>query len=113
VLKSGIEGVFEIAMKLIGLVIRMAPLAIFCFMFNLAALFGWDLIVRLSAYVGVVLLALGLQMFGVFPALLVLFGAQEPGRLLSRNPGSKCDGVRHRLLQRDAADLAAGWRTNG
>ncbi|MCH4150978.1 MAG: dicarboxylate/amino acid:cation symporter [Sphingobium sp.] len=78
VLKSGIEGVFEIAMKLIGLVIRMAPLAIFCFMFNLAALFGWDLIVRLSAYVGVVLLALGLQMFGVFPALLVLFGRKNP-----------------------------------
>lgn len=78
VLKSGIEGVFEIAMKLIGLVIRMAPVAIFCFMFNLAALFGWDLIVRLSAYVGVVLLALGLQMFGVFPALLALFGRKNP-----------------------------------
>lgn len=78
VLKSGIEGVFEIAMKLIGLVIRMAPLAIFCFMFNLAALFGWDLIIRLSAYVGVVLLALALQMFGVFPALLALLGRKNP-----------------------------------
>lgn len=78
VLKSGIEGVFEIAMRLIGLVIRMAPLAIFCFMFNLAALFGWDLIVRLSAYVGVVLLALSLQMFGVFPALLAILGRKNP-----------------------------------
>lgn len=78
VLKSGIEGAFEIAMKLIGLVIRMAPLAIFCFMFNLAALFGWDLIIRLSAYVGVVLLALALQMFGVFPALLALFARKNP-----------------------------------
>lgn len=78
ILKSGIEGVFEIAMKLIGLVIRMAPLAIFCFMFNLAALFGWDLIVRLSAYVGVVLLALSLQMFGVFPALLAVLGRKNP-----------------------------------
>ncbi|MBP6029997.1 MAG: dicarboxylate/amino acid:cation symporter [Sphingobium sp.] len=78
VLKTGIEGVFEIAMKLIGLVIRLAPLAIFCFMFNLAALFGWDLIVRLSAYVGVVLLALSLQMFGVFPALLALLGRKNP-----------------------------------
>lgn len=78
VLKSGIEGLFEIAMRLIGIVIRMAPLAIFCFMFNLAALFGWDLIVRLSAYVGVVLLALALQMFGVFPALLALLGRKSP-----------------------------------
>ncbi|OYW87954.1 MAG: dicarboxylate/amino acid:cation symporter [Sphingobium sp. 32-64-5] len=80
VLRSGIEGVFEISMKLIGLVIRMAPLAIFCFMFNLAAQFGWDLIIRLSAYVGVVLLALGLQMFGVFPLLLALLGRKNPVR---------------------------------
>src|SRR3546814_20645213 len=52
-LKTAIEGVFEVAMKLIGLVIQLAPIALFCFMFNLAAHFGWDLIVRLSAYVGV------------------------------------------------------------
>lgn len=78
VLRNGIEGVFEISMKLIGVVIRMAPLAIFCFMFNLAALFGWDLIIRLSAYVGVVLLALALQMFGVFPALLAFLGKKNP-----------------------------------
>lgn len=78
VLRNGIEGVFEISMKLIGIVIRMAPLAIFCFMFNLAALFGWDLIVRLSAYVGVVLLALGLQMFGVFPMLLAFLARKNP-----------------------------------
>ncbi|MCB2014785.1 MAG: dicarboxylate/amino acid:cation symporter [Sphingobium sp.] len=78
VLRNGIEGVFEISMKLIGVVIRMAPLAIFCFMFNLAAQFGWDLIIRLSAYVGVVLLALALQMFGVFPALLAVLGKKNP-----------------------------------
>ena len=36
-------------MTLIGLVIRLAPYAVFCFMFNLAALFGWDLLVRLGA----------------------------------------------------------------
>ena len=69
-LKSVVEGVFEVAMKLIGLVIQLAPIAIFCFMFNLAAQFGWDLIIRLSAYVAVVLLALGLQMFVVFPIIL-------------------------------------------
>src|SRR3546814_17382975 len=47
-LKRAIEGVFEVAMRLINIVIRLAPLAVFCFMFNLAALFGWDLLVRLS-----------------------------------------------------------------
>src|SRR5690606_21284476 len=44
VLKRGIEGLFQISMTLIGLVIRLAPYAVFCFMFNLAVLFGWDLL---------------------------------------------------------------------
>ena len=39
-LKSVIEGIFEVSMRLIGLVIRLAPLAVFCFMFNLASQFG-------------------------------------------------------------------------
>ena len=63
-LKRGIEGIFEISMTLIGLVIRLAPYAVFCFMFNLAAIFGFDLLIRLGAYVGVVVLALALHMFG-------------------------------------------------
>ena len=78
VLKTAIEGVFEVAMKLIGLVIRLAPIAIFCFMFNLGAQFGVDLIIRLSAFVGVVLLALGLQMFVVFPILLKTLAGKSP-----------------------------------
>jgi DAACS family dicarboxylate/amino acid:cation (Na+ or H+) symporter len=77
-LKDTIEGIFEIAMRLIGIVIKMAPLAIACFMFNLAALFGWDLLVRLSAYVGVVLLALAIQMFIVFSVLLVVLAKKSP-----------------------------------
>lgn len=78
VLKQGIEGVFEVSMRLIGLVIQLAPIAIFCFMFNLAAQFGWDLIGKLAIYVLVVLLALGIQMFGVFPALLALLARKSP-----------------------------------
>src|SRR3546814_14364489 len=58
--------------------IRIAPIAIACFMFNLAALFGWDLLVRLSAYVGVVLLALGVQMIVVFSVLLVMLAKKSP-----------------------------------
>ncbi len=77
-LKNAIEGVFEVAMRLIGIVIQLAPLAIFCFMFNLAAQFGWDLLIKLAAYVSVVLLALGLQMFGVFPALLAFIARKNP-----------------------------------
>jgi Na+/H+-dicarboxylate symporter len=78
VLQRGFEGLFDVTMRLILIVIRLAPIAIACFMFNLAALFGWDLLIRLSAYVGVVLLALGIQMFVVFPILLSTLGNKNP-----------------------------------
>ncbi len=77
-LKAAIEGVFDVSMRLIGIVIRMAPLAIACFVFNLAALFGWDLLIRLSAYVGVVVLALVVQMLIVFPLFLKFIGHVSP-----------------------------------
>ncbi|WP_347303079.1 dicarboxylate/amino acid:cation symporter [Croceibacterium sp. TMG7-5b_MA50] len=77
-LKDGIEGLFEIAMRLIGIVIQLAPIAIFCFMFNLSAQFGWDLLFKLAAYVGVVVLALALQMFGVFSAILAFVAKKSP-----------------------------------
>jgi Na+/H+-dicarboxylate symporter len=77
-LKRAFEGLFDVTMRLILIVIKLAPIAVACFMFNLAALFGWELLIRLSAYVGVVLLALGIQMFMVFPLLLVTLGKKNP-----------------------------------
>ena len=73
-LKSGIEGVFQVSMTLIGLVIRLAPYAVFCFMFNLAAVFGLDLLVRLGAYVAVVVLALALHLTVTYSLALRLAG---------------------------------------
>jgi Na+/H+-dicarboxylate symporter len=77
-LLRGFEGLFDVTMRLIMIVIKLAPIAVACFMFNLAALFGWDLLIRLSAYVGVVLLALGIQMFVIFPIILSVLGKKNP-----------------------------------
>jgi DAACS family dicarboxylate/amino acid:cation (Na+ or H+) symporter len=79
-LKGAIEGLFDVSMTLINLVIRLAPLAVACFMFNLAALFGWDLLIRLSAYVGVVVLALAVHMFVVYSAAVWGLGGMNPIR---------------------------------
>ena len=78
ILQRGFEGLFDVTMRLILIVIKLAPIAVACFMFNLAALFGWDLLIRLSAYVGVVLLALAIQMFAVYPLLLSTLGRKNP-----------------------------------
>ena len=77
-LQRGFEGLFDVTMRLIMIVIRLAPIAVACFMFNLAALFGWDLLIRLSAFVGVVLLALAIQMFVIFPIILSTLGRKNP-----------------------------------
>ncbi len=78
VLQSAVEGIFHVSMRLIGIIIRFAPVAIACFMFNLASVFGWELLERLGAYVGVVLLALGIHMFVTYPLLLKFAGGVSP-----------------------------------
>ncbi len=77
-LKSGIDGLFQVMMTLINLVIRIAPYAVACLVFNLAALFGWELLLRLGAYVGVVVGALAVHMFVVYPLALRLVGGMSP-----------------------------------
>lgn len=76
--KEMIEGLFEVAMTLIHLVIRLAPYAVACLVFNLAALFGWGLILTLAGYVGVALLAMALHMFVVYPLLVKYLGGMSP-----------------------------------
>ncbi len=79
-LKRGIEGLFEVSMTLIGLVIRLAPYAVFCFMFNLAVVFGWDLLFRLGAYVLVVVAALLIHLVVVYSLALKFIGGYSPAR---------------------------------
>lgn len=79
-LQQTIEGLLEVTMKLINLVIRLAPIAIACLMFNLAALFGWDLLVRLAAYVGVAVGAMLIHMFIVYPIVVWGLGGMSPIR---------------------------------
>ncbi|MBN8483106.1 MAG: dicarboxylate/amino acid:cation symporter [Xanthomonadales bacterium] len=76
--KEVIEGVFEIAMSLIHLVIRFAPYAIACLVFNLAALFGWDLLLKLAGYVGVALLAMAIHFVVVYSLSVRLLGGMSP-----------------------------------
>lgn len=76
-LKRVIEGVFEVSMTLIGLVIRLAPYAVACFMFNLAVVFGVDVLLRLGSYVLVVIGALALHMLVTF-GLAVKFAGRSP-----------------------------------
>ncbi len=78
ILQTAIEGLLEVTMTLIGYVIRLAPIAVACFMFNLAALFGADILVRLGAYMATVLGALLIQLLIVYPLGVWLAGGMGP-----------------------------------
>jgi DAACS family dicarboxylate/amino acid:cation (Na+ or H+) symporter len=77
-LQETLQGLFEVMMKLINLVIKLAPIAIAALMFNLAAVFGWDLLVRLGAYAAVAIGAMAIHMFIVYPLLVWIFGGMNP-----------------------------------
>jgi len=82
-LQETLQGLFEVMMKLINLVIKLAPIAIACLMFNLAATFGWDLLERLAAYAAVAVGAMAIHMFIVYPIAVWLFGGMNPLRFFS------------------------------
>ncbi|MCD2316407.1 dicarboxylate/amino acid:cation symporter [Sphingomonas sp. IC-11] len=77
-LQNAIEGLLEVTMTLIGYVIRLAPIAVACFMFNLAALFGADILVRLGAYMATVLGALLIQLVIVYSLGVWLAAGMSP-----------------------------------
>lgn len=73
-----IQGLFDVGVWLIGVVIRLAPIAVACFMFDLTVMFGWTLLAHLSAYVGVVLLAFALHVGIVFSSFVWIVGGMRP-----------------------------------
>ncbi|WP_333591444.1 dicarboxylate/amino acid:cation symporter [Brevundimonas sp.] len=83
VLQETLQGVLEVMMKLINMVIKLAPIAIACLMFNLAAVFGWDLLVRLGAYAAVAVGAMAIHMFVVYPLAVWIGGGMNPFRFFN------------------------------
>lgn len=76
------ERLFAIGMAILSLVTRFAPIAVACFMFDVTVMFGWHLLLYLSAYVFVVIAALALQIGVTFFAVVWMRGDLAPGVFL-------------------------------
>lgn len=63
---SGCESLYYITAKLIDIVMKFAPYAVACLLFNNIALFGLDLLKSLGWFIITVLLGLSLHMFGIY-----------------------------------------------
>jgi len=68
------EQVYEASMKIVEYAMRIAPIAVFALVFQSAFKFGHQILISLSYYVLVVLIALFIQQFGVYSILLKLKG---------------------------------------
>ena len=75
---SAMQGVYDICLKLIDWVIRLAPYAVAALLFSITAKLGFDVLVQLARFVGTVLAALAVHFFVVFPILLRTFGGMSP-----------------------------------
>lgn len=78
--QSTIEGLYDITMRLINMVISLAPLGVAALLFTLTAQLGFDIMISLGRYVGVVLLALGLHQFVVYAVGVRVLGGMSPRR---------------------------------
>jgi len=73
-----VQGVYDITLKLINAVIKLAPYAVAALLFTLIASKGFSALVPLAKFVAVAVGALAVHMFVVFPLLLWFVGRMNP-----------------------------------
>ena len=73
-----LEGIYEITAKIIEMIMKVAPYAVACLLFNNTARFGLDLLQALAWFVVTVLLGLSLHMFGVYSLSIYFLSRISP-----------------------------------
>lgn len=76
--EEALEGLYDVTMRLIGMVIAAAPVGVAALLFTLTAQMGYEILVQLARYVAVVLLALSIHQFVVYSLAVKLFGGMSP-----------------------------------
>jgi DAACS family dicarboxylate/amino acid:cation (Na+ or H+) symporter len=79
-LERALDGLYEVTLRLIQLVIGLAPFGVAALLFTLTAELGYEILWLLARYVGVVLLALALHQFVVYSIAVRVLGGMSPLR---------------------------------
>jgi len=77
-IRSFFDDFNELMMKLITMLIQLAPIGVFCLMATLFSNVGWQEIYKLLAYFLTVVAALLVHMTLVYPTLLIVLGRLNP-----------------------------------
>jgi DAACS family dicarboxylate/amino acid:cation (Na+ or H+) symporter len=79
-LEEALEGLYDVVMRLLGMVLQVAPFGVACLLFTLTARLGVDVLRQLGAYVLAVVLALAIHQFVVYSASVAWLGGMDPRR---------------------------------
>jgi len=77
-LREALQGLYDVMMRLIDGVLKLAPYGVAALLFSVMAQLGVEVLRQILSYVGVVLLALGLHMFGVYSLSVRFLGGRNP-----------------------------------
>ncbi len=74
-----LEGLFAASMKILDWAMRLAPLGVACLVFAMTSRLGGELLLTLAWFVGTTVLGFAVQLFVVYPLLLIVIGRRHPG----------------------------------
>ena len=77
-LEEAIAGLYDVTMRLIGVVIGLAPIGVAALLFSITADLGLEIVIQLARYVGVVVLALVIHQFVVYSLAVRFIGGMSP-----------------------------------
>ena len=76
--QEAVEGLYDVTMKLIHVVISFAPIGVAALLFTLTAQLGYEIVWQLARFVGVVLLGLAIHQFVVYSFTVKFMGKMSP-----------------------------------
>jgi len=68
----------HIMMKLINVIMKIAPIGIFCMMARTFGSIGFETIIPLTAFIGCIILVTAIQIFVIYPIIFVIFTKANP-----------------------------------
>lgn len=77
-LLGGLEGLFHVSTKIIDIIMKTAPFAVACLLFNNTARFGFDLLQALGWFVVTVLAGLAIHMFVIYSLSVSILARISP-----------------------------------
>lgn len=76
--KAFLDGLFAVTLQMIEFAMKLAPIGVFCLVFQTGASLGLDIFIAVLKYALLVLAVLAIHLFGVYSIVLSVFAKRNP-----------------------------------